>query len=313
MIPTLTIVVPCYNEEEVLPTTAHILSEKIQNLIEMGSIARESQVLFIDDGSSDETWQIIEELSQTSTRFHGVKLSRNVGHQNALLAGLEHVKTDICISIDADLQDDVAAIDAMVDQYRAGFQVVYGVRRNRMTDTVFKRETAKLFYRIMERFGVETVHNHADFRLMSAQALTALLSMREVNIYLRGMVPLIGFPATCVYYDRNARLAGESKYPFRKMIGLAIRGITSFSIMPLRMIAAFGFFVSLIALLLSFWAVIVKLTDDAVPGWASTHLIVLFMGGVQMLALGVVGEYIGCIYLEVKRRPKYFVERVTGR
>jgi polyisoprenyl-phosphate glycosyltransferase len=313
LIPTLTIVVPCYNEEEVLPTTAKTLGQKIQQLIDKNLVAPGSAILFVDDGSRDTTWAAIESLSAASSIFSGVKLSRNVGHQNALLAGLEHVKTDICISIDADLQDDVDAIDEMVKQYQRGFHVVYGVRKNRSTDTVFKRRTANSFYRMMAKLGVETVANHADFRLLSSKSLAALLSMREVNIYLRGMVPLIGFPATCVYYDRSARFAGESKYPLKKMIALAAKGVTSLSVAPLRLIAIFGFMVSLLSVVLSIWAITTKFLGAAMPGWTSTNLVIFFMGGVQMLALGIVGEYVGCIYLEVKRRPKYFVERTTDQ
>ena len=311
MIPTLTIVVPCYNEEEALPSTAKILEQKLKQLIGQSLIAPESSILFVDDGSKDATWRVIESLSVASPAFSGVKLSRNVGHQNALLAGLEQVKTDICVSIDADLQDDVSAIDEMVKAYSRGFHVVYGVRKNRSTDTIFKRRTAKVFYRLMAKLGVETVDNHADFRLLSSKALSSLLSMREVNVYLRGMVPLIGFPSTCVYYDRSARCAGESKYPFKKMVALAAKGVTSLSVAPLRLIALFGFMVSLLSLALSIWAIIVKVTGVAMPGWTSTNLAIFFMGGVQMLALGIVGEYVGCIYMEVKRRPKYFVERTT--
>lgn len=312
MLPSLTIVVPCYNEEESLPVTARTLREKLDALVHAERIATDSRVLFVDDGSKDQTWPIIEALSADSEQFAGLKLSRNVGHQNALIAGLEHVTTEICVSIDADLQDDVDAIDEMVEKYHAGYQVVYGVRKDRSTDTDFKRNTAKLFYRLMSRLGVESVDNHADFRLMSSRALKALLSLREVNVYLRGMVPLVGFPSASVFYDRSARFAGESKYPFRKMLALAVKGVTSLSVVPLRMIALFGFAVSFLSGALSIWVILAKLFGHTTQGWASTNLIIFFMGGVQILALGIIGEYIGCIYLEVKNRPKYFVEKVAG-
>lgn len=312
MAPTLTIVVPCYNEEESLPTAAQRLHTKLGDMQAEGLISGESLVLFVDDGSRDKTWSTIADLAKMSNAFSGIKLSRNVGHQNALIAGLEHVKTDICISIDADLQDDINAIDEMVRRYRQGSHVVYGVRKDRSSDSLFKRNTAQLFYRAMSKLGVESVENHADFRLLSKEALAALLSMRETNVYLRGMVPLVGFPATCVYYDRFARFAGQSKYPLRKMLALAIKGVTSLSVVPLRIIAGFGMLVSFLSGLMSIWVIAAKLFGNAVPGWTSTNLIIVFMGGVQMLALGVVGEYVGCIYLEVKRRPKYFIEKTTG-
>ncbi|SAL59039.1 glycosyltransferase family 2 protein [Caballeronia humi] len=311
MLPALTLVVPCYNEEESLPITAATLAAKLEELAAKERIDASSRVLFVDDGSADGTWSIINSLSKSSRGFTGIKLSRNVGHQNALIAGLEHVTSEICISIDADLQDDVNAIDAMVEHYHDGFQVVYGVRRDRSSDSLFKRKTAKAFYSLMSKLGVESVDNHADFRLLSAKALKALLSLRETNVYLRGMVPLVGFPASSVYYDRSARFAGESKYPFRKMLALAIHGVTSLSVAPLRLIAILGLTISFFAGVLSIWVIASKLFGHPTQGWASTTLVTFFMGGVQMLALGVVGEYIGCIYLEVKRRPKYFVERTT--
>lgn len=308
MLPSLTIVVPCYNEEEVLPIAADVLEKRLSELIAKKCISTASLILFVDDGSKDETWNIIHRLSQVSSKIAGIKLSRNVGHQNALVAGLENVNTDICVSIDADLQDDVCAIDEMVARYHEGYQVVYGVRHNRTSDTFFKRETAKYFYRVMAFLGVETVDNHADFRLLGKAPLKALLSLTEVNAYIRGMVPLVGFRSTSVYYDRSARLAGESKYPLKKMIGLAIKGVTSFSVTPLRIIAILGLSISILAGSLSIWVLLSKLFGNPVRGWASSTLVTIFMGGVQMLALGIVGEYIGCIYLEVKKRPKYFVE-----
>lgn len=312
MKPDLTIVVPCFNEVDAFPTTLRVLSELLLDLIGKEKIGAGSKLLFIDDGSEDATWSLIEAASATTPLVTGIKLSRNVGHQNALLAGLEHVRTEACVSIDADLQDDVSAIEQMVDKYHEGFQVVYGVRNNRDSDRAFKRNTARLFYRLMARMGVETVQNHADFRLLGAHALRALLSFREVNAYVRGLVPLVGFKTTSVYYRRRQRTAGESKYSLARMLSLAVRGITSFSVVPLRIIAVVGFIVSILSGVLSIWIVLSKLFGNPMQGWASTTLVIFFMGGVQMLALGIVGEYVGCIYLEVKQRPKYFVEATAG-
>lgn len=312
MKPDLTIVVPCFNEVDAFPTTLRVLSELLLDLIAKAKIGADSKLLFIDDGSADATWSLIEAAAAATPLVTGIKLSRNVGHQNALLAGLEHVRTEACVSIDADLQDDVSAIEQMVDKYHEGFQVVYGVRNNRDSDRAFKRNTARLFYRLMARMGVETVQNHADFRLLGAHALRALLSFREVNAYVRGLVPLVGFRTTSVYYRRHQRTAGESKYSLAKMLSLAVRGITSFSVVPLRIIAIVGFIVSILSGVLSVWIVLSKLFGSPMQGWASTTLVIFFMGGVQMLALGIVGEYVGCIYLEVKQRPKYFVEATAG-
>jgi glycosyltransferase involved in cell wall biosynthesis len=311
ILPNLTIVVPCYNEEQMLPTTAATLAAKLVQLASAKKIGLTSRILFVDDNSVDRTWSIIDSLSATNPLFIGIKLSRNVGHQYALIAGFEHVTTELCVSIDADLQDDVSAIDEMVERYHEGYQVVYGVRRERTSDSAFKRQTAKAFYRIMKWLGVESIDNHADFRLLSLTALKALLSFREVNVYLRGMVPLVGFPSASVYYNRLARVAGESKYPFHKMLALAVRGITSLSVVPLRIIAMLGLVIFLLAGALSIWVVISKVSGQTVAGWASTTLLVFFIGGLQMLSLGVIGEYIGCIYLEVKQRPRYFVEKTT--
>jgi polyisoprenyl-phosphate glycosyltransferase len=312
MLPNLTIVVPCFNEEESLFTTGEVLIDCIEQMVTKKKVGQQSKILFIDDGSTDKTWLIMNTLSmQFVNRVSGIKLSRNVGHQNALIAGLEHVTTEICISIDADLQDDVRVIDEMVMYYHQGYQIVYGVKKDRSSDSWFKRQTAKLFYRLIGRLGVETVDNHADFRLLGEKALKALMSFREVNIYLRGVVPLVGFPATSVYYDRSARFAGKSKYPLQKMLALAVKGITSLSVVPLRMIAMFGFFTSLLSAILSVWVILNKLLRHPVQGWSSMTLLIFFMGGVQILALGVLGEYIGSIYLEVKQRPKYFIEART--
>ncbi|SDC66677.1 glycosyltransferase family 2 protein [Paraburkholderia lycopersici] len=311
MRPELTIVVPCYNEREALPHTIEVLTQKLAQLVGEDKIGDASKILFVDDGSKDETWRIIAEYAATHPAVSGVKLSRNCGHQNALLAGLQHVKSDICISIDADLQDDVNAIDEMVDLYHQGFQIVYGVRAERNSDTFFKRTTAHLFYRSMSWLGVESVEHHADFRLMSRDALAALLSFSEVNAYIRGLVPLVGYKTACVQYRRVERVAGESKYTLSKMLSLAVRGITSFSVVPLRVISVTGLLISLLAALLAVWVIFAKLLGNTSPGWASTTLSIVFIGGVQLLALGVVGEYVGCIYLEVKRRPRYFVEQTT--
>lgn len=311
MSPDLAIVVPCYNEEEVLPATVKELGNILEKLIEENKISSESYILFVDDGSRDRTWKLIEQYSEEHSHVQGLKLSRNVGHQNALLAGLHCVKTDIAVSIDADLQDDVNAIIKMVDAFHDGNDVVYGVRENRESDSGFKRLTANGFYKLMKVIGVEQIENHADFRLLSARALEAFLSYGEANAYLRGIIPLVGFPSTIVYYTRNARFAGESKYPLKKMLALAIQGITSFSVFPLRLIAIIGILVFFFSLFMSGVVLIDKLLGNTVQGWTSTILSQLFLGGLQLLALGVIGEYIGKIYIEVKKRPKFFVESTT--
>lgn len=313
MQPSLAIVVPCYNEEEVLPTTVDALGGIIDQLIQDNKVSQDSYILFVNDGSKDATWELIEKYGSEKPFVQGLKLSRNVGHQNALLAGLHYVKTDITVSIDADLQDDITAIIKMVDAYHQGYDVVYGVRESRTSDSRFKRLTANGFYKVMGTIGVEQVENHADFRLLSARALQAFLSYSESNAYLRGIVPLIGFPSTSVYYNRNPRFAGESKYPLRKMISLAIQGITSFSVFPLRLIAVTGILVFIFSILMSAFVLLNKLIGNTVQGWTSTVLIQLFLGGLQLLALGVIGEYIGKIYIEVKKRPKFFIESTTTK
>ncbi|WP_272930901.1 glycosyltransferase family 2 protein [Acetobacter indonesiensis] len=305
----LTIVVPCYNEQDVLQQAAAALEKQLDAMIEAGLVAAESHILFVDDGSRDDTWRLITELAGCSPMVQGLKLSRNVGHQNALLAGLAHVKDGPCISIDADLQDDVLTMSCMVEHYRQGCQVVYGIRQDRATDTLFKRNSAYLFYKVMALLGVDTIENHADFRLLGSAARQAVLSFTEENLYLRGIVPLVGFKTASVYYARKPRAAGESKYPLLKMLALAARGITSFSVVPLRMIAVLGVAVFLFGILHSIWSVIDKLFFQPAVGWASLSSLICIIGGLQMLALGVVGEYIGCIYTEVKRRPRYFVEQ----
>ena len=311
--PILYIVIPCYNEEEVLPVTAPLFRQKLLDLRAAGKVAETSRVLFVNDGSRDRTWEIISGLAASQPEYEGVCLSRNRGHQNALLAGLMDCRTrcDITISIDCDGQDDINAMDAMVDAYLSGCDVVYGVRSSRETDTAFKRGTAQAFYRLMERMGVETVYNHADYRLMSSRALAALAEFREVNLFLRGMVPLVGFKSTSVYYERHERMAGESHYPLSKMVGLAVDGITSLSIKPIRLVTFFGLAASLVGLIGIIWALATWAMGHTVSGWASMVMVICFFGGVQMLSLGVIGEYVGKTYLETKRRPRYIISERT--
>lgn len=313
MNPVLYIIIPCYNEQEVLPITAPMFLEKLKALVAADKISADSRILFVNDGSRDNTWQIIQKLSREEPRFTGISLSRNRGHQNALLAGLLEAKDkcDITISIDCDGQDDMDAMDAMVDAYREGAEVVYGVRSSRKSDSFFKRTTAQGFYKLMNAMGVETVYNHADYRLLSAKVLRSFADFKEVNIFLRGMIPLVGFKSTCVYYERTPRLAGTSHYPLKKMLALAFDGITSLSIKPIRLITTFGFFVALLSLIGILWSVIVALTGNSVAGWASMICILCFLGGVQLLSVGVIGEYVGKIYLETKRRPRYIIEETT--
>jgi glycosyltransferase involved in cell wall biosynthesis len=308
--PVISIVVPCYNEEEVLPETISRLLPIIQDLVETKRISERSAIVFVDDGSRDRTWQLIEEGAQAHPHIRGLKLSRNRGHQHALLAGLHTVLGDAVISIDADLQDDIRVIKDMVEAFRAGRDIVYGVRTERTSDSFFKRFTAEKYYTLLHIMGVELVHNHADFRLLSRQALEALKCYDEVNLFLRGVIPTLGFSTSQVEYVREERFAGESKYPLHKMLSLAIQGITSFSPAPLRIIAGLGLFVSCVSLLLIIWAVAVRIYNPAaVPGWASSVIPIYFIGGIQLLSMGVVGEYVAKIYLETKRRPRFFIER----
>jgi len=308
----LSIVIPCYNEEEVLSETVTQMSKLVDEMIEENLVAKNSSIWFIDDGSKDKTWQMIDEYSQTNTKIKGIKLSRNKGHQNALLAGLETADGDLLVSIDADLQDDITVIREMVKQYYKGNDVVYGVRKVRTTDTVFKRTTAQGFYTLIQKLGVDVVYNHADFRLMSRRAIEALKEHKEVNLFLRGMVPLIGFSSTNVEYARTERFAGESKYPLKKMLALAVDGITSFSAYPLRLIAGLGFSIFLFSIFISLWVFYTLVfTDNAVPGWASSVLPMYLLGGIQLLSIGVVGEYVGKIYMESKNRPRYVIEKIT--
>ncbi len=311
--PILYIVVPCYNEEAVLPITAPMFLDKIRALVAAGKVAEGSRVLFVNDGSKDGTWALIERLAAENPTYCGISLSRNRGHQNALLAGLMEAKDkcDITISIDCDGQDDIDAMDAMVDEYRGGAEVVYGVRRRRDTDTAFKRTTAQGFYKLMRWMGAEVVYNHADYRLVSARVLDAFADFREVNIFLRGMFPLVGFKSTSVYYDRAERLAGKSHYPLRRMIALSLDGITSLSIKPIRLITVFGLLVAAVSVVGILWSVIRALTANTVGGWASITSILCFLGGVQLVSLGVIGEYVGKMYLETKQRPRYIIAERT--
>ena len=311
--PVLYIVIPCYNEQEVLPITAPLFLKKITDLAAAGKISSDSRVLFVNDGSKDATWDIIRGLANTDEHFLGICQSRNRGHQNAVLAGLMEAKDrcDITISIDCDGQDDINAMDGMVDAYRDGCDVVYGVRSKRDTDTFFKRFTAESFYKLLNAMGAEVVFNHADYRLMSARVLREFASFKEVNLFLRGMVPLVGFKSTTVTYERHERIAGESHYPLSKMLALAFDGITSLSVKPIRMITGFGVFVALISFLGVVWAVIQAILGHTVSGWASMTSIICFVSGVQLICLGVIGEYIGKIYMETKARPRYIISERT--
>ena len=311
--PRLFIVIPCYNEQEVLPITAPMFLAKLRTLTEAGKIREDSRVLFVNDGSRDRTWEIIKALSEQDEHYIGISQSRNRGHQNAVLAGLMEAKDqcDITISIDCDGQDDINAMDAMVDEYLGGCEVVYGVRSSRETDTFFKRFTAQSFYKFLAAMGAEVVYNHADYRLISARVLREFANFKEVNLFLRGMIPLVGFKSTSVEYSRAERIAGESHYPLSKMLALAVDGITSLSVKPLRLITGFGVIVALISFIGVIWALITALCGKAVAGWASMTCIVCFVSGVQLICLGIIGEYIGKIYMETKQRPRYIISERT--
>ena len=311
--PILYIVIPCYNEQEVLPITAPMFLNKLKQLMSDGLISGDSRVMFVNDGSTDGTWDIISKLAAEDEHFIGISQSRNRGHQNALLAGLMEAKDrcDISISIDCDGQDDIDAMDKMIAEYLGGCEVVYGVRSSREADSFFKRTTAQGFYKLLSAMGAEVVYNHADYRLVSSRVLRELAGFKEVNLFLRGMVPLVGFKSTCVEYARCERLAGKSKYPLSKMLSLAADGITSLSVKPLRLITSFGVFVALLSFIGVIWAIISALCGDTVAGWASTTCIVCFVGGVQLVCLGIIGEYIGKIYLETKGRPRYIISERT--
>ncbi len=311
--PVLAIVVPCFNEEAVLPETIKRLESLVARLVSAGEIGQESRAWLVDDGSTDRTWSIIAAASSDSdSRVCGVKLSRNRGHQIALLAGLMSAKGDVLVSIDADLQDDLEAIPKMLAEHRAGFDIVYGVRASRTADSFFKRVTAEGYYKGLKWLGVEVVYNHADFRLMSRRAVEALRGHAESNIFLRGLIPQLGFPSTVVEYVRSPRFAGETKYPLTKMIGLAWQGVTSFSTAPLRLITGLGILVSILSLGMGIWALFVRLfTEQAVPGWASIVIPIFLISGVQLLSLGIIGEYLAKVFTETKRRPLYFVESMA--
>ncbi len=313
MKPTLYIVIPCYNEEEVLPITAPLFLEQLNKMQADSLVSDDSRIMFVNDGSRDKTWDIITELSKADKRYIGIAQSRNRGHQNAVLAGLMESKDrcDITISIDCDGQDDISAMEDMVKEYLSGADVVYGVRSNRKKDSFFKRTTAHGFYKFMKFMGAEVVYNHADYRLVSARVLKEFAEFKEVNLFLRGMIPLVGFKSTSVYYDRNERLAGKSKYPLRKMLGLAIDGITSLSIKPLRMISALGIIMAILSFIGVIWSIVSRFFGFTVAGWASMVAILCFVSSVQLISVGVIGEYIGKIYMEVKKRPRYIVSERT--
>ncbi|MEY2194443.1 glycosyltransferase family 2 protein [Neobacillus sp. BF23-41] len=309
--PVLTIVVPCFNEEEVLYETFEQLSSVLDELIEESLISIESKILFVDDGSKDQTWELIEVESEKNPKIKGLKLARNVGHQNALLAGLETAskQSDCVISIDADLQDDISAIHQFVEKFWEGYDIVYGVRDKRETDTYFKRTTALGFYRLMGKIGINLVPNHADFRLMSKRSLDELFKFKETNLFLRGLVPLVGYKSTKVFYDRKERFAGESKYPLKKMLAFAFDGMTSFSVAPIRFVTIIGFLAVLISAIAEGYAITQEILGHTESGWTSLIISIWFVGGLQLLGIGIIGEYIGKIYHEVKRRPRYAVEK----
>ena len=310
---TMYVVIPCYNEEQMLPITAEALIKKFDELKAEGRIAQNSKVMFVDDGSKDKTWEIIQKLHEASPVFTGLKLSRNKGHQNALLAGLMTARNyaDIVVSMDADLQDDINAIDGFLDKRAEGCDIVYGVRSSREKDTAFKRGTAQAYYKLLEHMGVEITYNHADYRLMSKRAIDALAEFKEVNLFLRGMVPLVGFKSSCVSYERHERIAGMSHYPLAKMLGLALDGITSLSIKPIRWITLLGAMVALLSFTGVVWAIIQYIRGHVVSGWASMTVIICFISGVQLICLGVIGEYVGKIYMETKHRPRYIISDRT--
>ncbi len=313
MEPILYIVIPCYNEKDVLPRTAPMFLDKLNSLIHLGEISDQSRILFVNDGSRDETWNVIRDLSKQDSHFIGVSLSRNRGHQNALLAGLMEAKEfcDITVSIDCDGQDDINAIDEMIREYKNGCDIVYGVRNSRKTDSFFKRNSAQLFYKLLKKLGAEVVYNHADYRLLSKRALDALADFREVNIYLRGMVPLIGYQSAEVYYERAERVAGKSHYPLRKMFKLAFDGITSLSVKPMHMITVIGIIIMMLSCVGVVWSIVSYFAKVTVAGWASLVALICFFGGAQLLAIGVIGEYIGKIYMETKERPRYIIGERT--
>lgn len=312
---TLYLVVPCYNEEEVLDETTRQLNKKLEELIGEGKVSDASRILFVNDGSKDQTWMIISRLHEEYKLVSGLNLSRNRGHQNAVFAGLMYAKehSDVAISLDADLQDDVNAIDEMIDKFHEGCDVVYGVRSSRKKDTFFKKTTAEGFYKVMKWMGVDIVFNHADYRLMSKRVLDQLKDYKEVHLFLRGMVPLIGYPSANVYYERKERFAGESKYPLKKMLAFAFDGISSFSVKPIRFIVWLGFFIFFMSILMLLYSILQFVFGDTVPGWSSLIVSIWALGGLQLLAIGIVGEYIGKVYMETKARPKYAIQDILDK
>ena len=313
MAPVLYIIIPCYNEEAVLPVTAPMFLGKLSSLIKAGKISDNSRIMFVNDGSKDTTWEIIKQLSTEDPHYIGISQSRNRGHQNAVLAGLMEARSlcDVTVSIDCDGQDDINAIDAMIDAYANGYDIVYGVRSSRKTDTAFKRNTAQFYYKLLAWMGVEVVYNHADYRLLSSRVLDEFSEFKEVDLYLRGMIPLVGFKSTTVEYERSERLAGKSHYPFSKMLGLATDGITSLSVKPLHMIMLFGLIIAALSFIGCIWALITVICGKAVAGWASMTCIICFVSGVQLISLGIIGEYVGKMYLETKARPRYIISERT--
>ena len=312
-VPVLYIIVPCYNEESVLPITVPFFIEKLKGLIKKEKVDQESRVLFVNDGSKDETWNLINQFAANEILVEGISLSRNKGHQNALLAGLMEAKkfADITISIDCDGQDDIEVMDEMINEYYEGCEIVYGVRSNRNTDSFFKKNSAQIYYKLLEKLGGEIVYNHADYRLVSKRVLDEFENYKEVNLFLRGMFPMVGFKSTCVYYEREERIAGESHYPLTKMVALAFNGITNLSVKPIRIITGLGIFFALFSLAMIIWVLVAHFYDSTVPGWSSSVIIVCLIGGIQLISLGVIGEYIGKIYLETKSRPRYIISERT--
>lgn len=311
----LYIVIPCYNEEDALKITTEKLSEKMKSLINKKIISKESKIMYVNDGSKDKTWELIEKIAKDNNYVTGISLSRNRGHQNALLAGLITAKdyANIIISMDADLQDDINAVDEMIEKYYSGCDIVYGVRSSRKKDTWFKRNTAQLFYKIMEKLGVEIVYNHADYRLMSKRAVEGLSNFKEVNLFLRGIIPLIGFKTGIVTYERGERVAGESKYPLKKMINFALEGILSFSVKPLRIITSIGFFITFLSVVFIIYVIVGHFTSGNVSGWTTIVSLISFFGGFQIFCIGIIGEYIGKIYNETKSRPRYIISETTQK
>lgn len=313
MLPILYIVIPCYNEQDVLPITSKMFLNQLNKMIKDDKISDNSRIMFVNDGSSDKTWEIIEELSKSDSHYIGISQSRNRGHQNAVWAGLmlSKEKCDITISIDCDGQDDITVMEQMVEQYNSGYEIVYGVRSKRDTDTFFKRFTAESFYKILNKMGAEVVFNHADYRMLSSKVISELERFDEVNLFLRGMVPLVGFNSTTVSYERHERIAGKSHYPLSKMLALAFNGITSLSTKPLHIIMTFGILVAIISFIGVIWAIVGALMGRTIGGWASMTCIICFVSGVQLICMGIIGEYIGKIYMETKHRPKYIIDKTT--